>query len=116
MSYRAGVGATLLSNSIPKAARTTSANSVRGRSPEAGEPRRLLVGQGVEIVSHRAGEFEVTGVTSEEIGRRAAEAGLTLYELAPVRASLEEAFIELTSAAVEYRSQQRDNETSETEA
>jgi ABC-2 type transport system ATP-binding protein len=42
-------------------------------------------------------------LTSEAIGTRAAAAGLTLYELSPIQASLEEAFMELTHDAVEYR-------------
>jgi ABC-2 type transport system ATP-binding protein len=45
----------------------------------------------------------VTGMTSDEIGYRAAAAGLTLLELTPVQASLEEAFMALTHDAVEYR-------------
>ncbi len=83
---------------------SASANSVKVRTPHAEELRGLLLGPAVTIVSHRAGEFEVTGMTSDEIGRCAAEAGLTLYELSPVQASLEQAFMELTSDAVEYRS------------
>ena len=38
----------------------------------------------------------------------AAEAALTLHELTPIRASLEDAFMELTSDSVEYRSRDRE--------
>jgi ABC-2 type transport system ATP-binding protein len=55
------------------------------------------------VTSSRPGRLEVSGMTSDEIGYRAAAAGLTLLELAPVEASLEEAFMALTHDAVEYR-------------
>ncbi|MDH6115726.1 ATP-binding cassette domain-containing protein [Kitasatospora sp. GAS204B] len=44
----------------------------------------------------------VDGVDSERVGRLAAEHGLTLFELTPQKASLEEAFMEMTKDAVEY--------------
>ena len=42
-------------------------------------------------------------MTAEEIGRIAASHGIVLFELTPQTASLEEAFMELTHDAVEYR-------------
>ena len=41
-------------------------------------------------------------MTSDEIGYRAAAAGLTLFELSPMKASLEDAFMALTHDAVDY--------------
>ena len=63
------------------------------------------------------GELEVGGLSSDQIGIRASEAGITLYELVPVKASLEEAFMELTRDAVDYRSPAptRNGPASETE-
>jgi len=43
-------------------------------------------------------------LSSAEIGEMAADRILTLHELSPVRGSLEDAFMELTHDAVEYRS------------
>ena len=51
------------------------------------------------------GAIVVEGVPSAQVGELASQASLTLHELMPVRASLEDAFMELTSDAVEYRSQ-----------
>jgi ABC-2 type transport system ATP-binding protein len=45
----------------------------------------------------------VTGAPTEDIGELAARHGITLHELSPQRASLEEAFMKLTDDAVEYR-------------
>ena len=40
---------------------------------------------------------------SAEVGKLAAAHGITLFELIPVKASLEEAFMELTRDSVEYQ-------------
>ena len=80
-----------------------SANSVLVRSPDDARLREELLADGVEVTSSEPGHLEVTGLTSDEIGYRAAAAGLTLLELSPAKASLEEAFMNLTHDAVEYR-------------
>jgi ABC-2 type transport system ATP-binding protein len=45
----------------------------------------------------------VAGLTTDQIGTAAGAAGITLLELTAQQASLEEAFIDLTHDAVEYR-------------
>jgi ABC-2 type transport system ATP-binding protein len=75
---------------------------VRVRSPHASRLRELLLGEGVTVGSDGPGELEVTGLTSEAIGDRAAAEGLTLHELMVRQVSLEDAFMELTRDAVEY--------------
>jgi ABC-2 type transport system ATP-binding protein len=75
---------------------------VRVRSPHATRLRELLQAEGVTIGSDEPGVLEVSGLTSETIGERAAAEGLTLHELAARHASLEDAFMELTRDAVEY--------------
>ncbi len=92
---------------------SASAQSVHVRSPQADQLRRLLLGPGVTVSSAEAGVLDVSGIVSDEIGRRAAEARLTLYELTPVQASLEQAFMELTRESVEFRSREA-VETTET--
>ncbi len=47
--------------------------------------------------------IEITGMDSAEVGRLAAAHGVVLFELTPIRASLEEAFMELTRESVEYQ-------------
>ncbi len=49
------------------------------------------------------GAIVVTGMTSAEVGDLAAQGSLTVHELTPLRASLEDAFMELTSDAVDFR-------------
>lgn len=61
-------------------------------------------GEQVRITRDTDGHFHVTGLSTELVGNAAAAAKLRLHQLSPVRASLEEAFTELTSSAVQYRS------------
>jgi ABC-2 type transport system ATP-binding protein len=46
--------------------------------------------------------IEITGMDSDAVGTLAAANGIVLFELTPIRASLEEAFMELTRDSVEY--------------
>jgi ABC-2 type transport system ATP-binding protein len=77
------------------------ATSVTVRSPRADELSRLLSNRGatVRVVDQH---LEVTGMAAAPIGDLAAEHGIALHELTPQQASLEEAFFELTDAAVEF--------------
>ncbi|GIH16652.1 ABC transporter ATP-binding protein [Rugosimonospora africana] len=90
---------------VPIAEFTTRAcvNSVRVRSPHSAALSDLLAGPDVSIASSERGVLEVIGLSIEQIGERAAEAGICLYELSPQQPSLEDVFMELTSGSVEYR-------------
>jgi len=55
--------------------------------------------------SEEQDRFIVTGATAAQIGELAAHRGLVLHELTPQRASLEEAFMELTREAGEFAHQ-----------
>jgi ABC-2 type transport system ATP-binding protein len=75
---------------------------VHVRTPRADDLVRLLSGDGVAITSTGTGTFDVDGLSTEDIAVRALDARIPLYELTPQRASLEEAYTELTKDAVEY--------------
>src|SRR5205814_1317734 len=51
----------------------------------------------------QTGVLEVTGMTAAQIGETAAANRIALHELTPLHASLEEAFMELTREAVEFK-------------
>ena len=77
--------------------------AVHVRSPQATEFSELLHGEGVSIRTGADREvIEVTGLDSQEIGRRAAAAQIVLYELTPRTVSLEQAFMDLTRDATDY--------------
>ncbi|NUQ96493.1 MAG: ATP-binding cassette domain-containing protein [Streptomyces sp.] len=103
-----GRGRLLRDQSMASFIADAGAARVRVRSPEAGILRELLVRAGGSV--HDVGEpgtaFEVEGLTSEDIGTTAGKAGVTLYELASVTGSLEEAYMALTGDAVEYRAKE----------
>jgi ABC-2 type transport system ATP-binding protein len=98
-----GRGRLIRDTSVDDFIASASRNSVFVRTPDDARLRDLLLNDGIGVSSPAPGQLEVTGVTSDEIGRRACAHGLTLLELSPVQASLEEAFMALTHDAVEYR-------------
>ncbi|WP_019630294.1 ABC transporter ATP-binding protein [Actinomadura atramentaria] len=80
----------------------SSRTSVRVRSPRAGDLAALLAAEGVAVARAGAEELTVTGVPAERVGLAAHRAGVPLYELSVREASLEDAYMELTGASVEY--------------
>jgi ABC-2 type transport system ATP-binding protein len=79
-----------------------SGSAVRVRTPSTDQLVRAVSAKGATAGVDEDGSIEVRGMTSEEIGDLAFSEGLRLHELATVRASLEEAFMELTADSVEY--------------
>ncbi len=78
---------------------------VRVRTPDVRRLAALLAREpGVELTSTGTDVLDVTGTTTEHVATVAAGAGVPLFELAPVQASLEDAYLQLTGDAVEYRS------------
>ncbi len=72
-----------------------ASGGVRVRSPEAPRLRELLAARGAEV-AEADGALVVAGMPQEAIGELAAANGIVLHELAAERASLEQAFFELT--------------------
>lgn len=79
-----------------------STGTVRVDTPEPERLRTLVQALGATTATDADGALIVTGATAREIGTAAGTAGITLHELAPRSASLEEAFMELTRDAAEY--------------
>jgi len=78
-------------------------DAVRVRSTDQDALAALLRPRAAEVSSDRDGALTVSGLTTDQVGRAAAAAGITLLELTARQASLEEAFIDMTSDAVEFR-------------
>ena len=72
---------------------------VRARSPRVGDLAQALGAAGYQVTAVKGDALTVQGVTAEEVGRLAAEAGVPLYELTSEHSSLEEVFFELTGGA-----------------
>ena len=102
-----GKGRLIADTSADEFTRSSSRQSVHVRSPQAAELAARCRQAGATVAGPDAGTgpdvTEITGMDSAEVGRLAAAHGIALSELIPVRASLEEAFMELTRDSVEYQ-------------
>jgi ABC-2 type transport system ATP-binding protein len=79
-----------------------SRRNVVVRTPDRDRLRQLLVAQGGVVTPVDGAALDVVGLDAATIGEIAAAQRVVLHELTPQRASLEEAFMELTADDVEY--------------
>lgn len=102
-----GRGRLIADTSVEEFVARAAGDLVRVRTDEAERLGGLLAGPDVSVTPQGPGVLQVTGLSSERIGRIAAGHGIALAELTPQQASLEEAFMELTRDAVEYQAAAR---------
>jgi ABC-2 type transport system ATP-binding protein len=98
-----GRGKLIADTSVKEFIDRASTGRVKVRSPQAARLGELLAAPDVTVGNVEEGTLLVSGLISDQIGRIASDNGITLFELASQQASLEEAFMELTGNAVEYR-------------
>ncbi len=98
-----GQGRLVASGSVAEIIAGTSAEQVRVVSPDLDRLRRLLERPGVVVALDGEDAAVLTGLDCRAVGTAAARAGITLWELSPQRASLEEAFMEMTRDRGEFR-------------
>jgi ABC-2 type transport system ATP-binding protein len=79
-----------------------SSDIIRVRSPQAAALSDVLRSEGMQVQGDGAGLL-VRGGTLERVGELAAGQGVTLHELSAQRASLEDAYMQLTDDSVDYR-------------
>ncbi|MFE2042613.1 ATP-binding cassette domain-containing protein [Streptomyces sp. NPDC059477] len=98
-----GRGRLLADTTVSELIRDAGGNTVKVATQDPARLRDVLAGPGVEVTGKIGSEeLQVTGVTAREIGLKAAEHGIALFELSARTVSLESAFMELTRDAVEY--------------
>ena len=107
-----GRGRLLADTTVADLVREAGGDTVQVATQEPARLREALAGPGVDITG-RAGseELQVTGLSAREIGLKAAEQGIALFELTARTVSLEEAFMNLTRDAVEYHGSMTGTET-----
>jgi ABC-2 type transport system ATP-binding protein len=98
-----GQGRLLADDSVEAVVAASGHNAVRVRSPHVHRLSALLTARGATPTVTAASEMTVTGISTDAIGELAAANAITIHELSPLRASLEDAFMELTHDSVEYR-------------
>ncbi|MDR1808556.1 MAG: ABC transporter ATP-binding protein [Propionibacteriaceae bacterium] len=77
----------------------------RVRSPQAADIAAVLAGPDVTLRAVERDVLKIEGLDSAAVGEIAARRGWVLYENTPLTTSLEDAFLELTESATEYRAQ-----------
>jgi ABC-2 type transport system ATP-binding protein len=98
-----GRGRLLADTTVQDLVRHAGGDTVTVASEQPAKLREVLAGPGVEITGEVGSEeLHVTGVSARDIGRKAAEHGIPLFELSARTVSLEQAFMDLTRDAVEY--------------
>jgi ABC-2 type transport system ATP-binding protein len=97
-----GRGRLIADLSVEEFLRGASKKVVVVRSPQARALAEALTGPDVTVEPTADGALEVTGLTAEQVGEAAAARGIVLHELTPLRASLEEAFMDVTRDDVEF--------------
>lgn len=108
-----GRGRLLADTTVRDLVREAGGDTVRVATDDPARLRDALAGPGVEITGRIGSEeLQVTGVSAREIGLKAAEHAIPLFELTTKAVSLEEAFMELTRDAVEYHGSTTGIETS----
>jgi ABC-2 type transport system ATP-binding protein len=80
----------------------SSGAAVRVRTPAPDQLVLALAAKGGDATADSDGTLLVRGMTTDVVGDIAFEQGIRVHELSVLRASLEEAFMELTADSVEY--------------
>ena len=98
-----GRGRLLATGTVAEFIERSEGHQVHAESPDADALADLLRHKGATVVRDDPESLSITGMESRDVGIIAAGAGLTLYELATQRASLEDAFMDLTQDHGEFR-------------
>jgi ABC-2 type transport system ATP-binding protein len=108
-----GRGRLIADLSVDEFLRGSSKKAVVVRSPQAALLAEALAGPDVTVEAAADGALQVTGLTAEQVGEAAAARSIVLHELTPVRASLEEAFMDVTRDDVEFHAVRQPREPEE---
>jgi ABC-2 type transport system ATP-binding protein len=99
-----GRGKLVASTTVEDFVSRSGGDAVRVRSPALDTLRELLSGAGIEVAVEPDGSaLSVRGAAIEVIGELAARNAIVLHELSVRQASLEDAYLRMTDADVEYR-------------
>jgi ABC-2 type transport system ATP-binding protein len=101
-----GRGKLIRDESVNEFIESSSRRTVTVRSPQAVDLSARLRAAGASVEPGTDGDLAVSGLEADRIGELAAANGIVLHELTPQKASLEEAFMELTSDSVEFQAKE----------
>jgi ABC-2 type transport system ATP-binding protein len=98
-----GRGKLIAETSVADFVARSGRGAVKLITPDPATFTSALTAAGARVGDGDGGSLTVEGLTAPEIGDLAQRDGLRVHELAPIEASLEDAFMELTQDEVEYR-------------
>ena len=98
-----GRGRILTAGPVDDVIASATTDRVRVASPQATRLAELMASHKLAARPVEPSVLETTATTAATIGEIAAKNGIVLHELTTIRASLEEAYMTLTSDSVEYR-------------
>jgi ABC-2 type transport system ATP-binding protein len=98
-----GRGKLLADTSMDAFTRSSARRDVLVRSPQAGELAVLLSAQGAAVTPEGDFGLAVARMGAPSIADLAAARGIPVYELTERHASLEQAFMDITSGSIDYR-------------
>ena len=98
-----GRGAVIADTSVAALIAAASGDRVRLRTAAAAEAAKLLTAAGAGVAASAPDVLAVTGISPERIVALLSEHAISFSEVTAHRVSLEEAYMDLTRDAVEYR-------------
>ena len=98
-----GRGRILSTGRVDDGIASATTDRVRVASPQATRLAELMAARNLAARPVAPSVLETTDATAAAIGELAAQGGIVLHELTTIHASLEEAYLNLTSDSVEYR-------------
>jgi ABC-2 type transport system ATP-binding protein len=98
-----GRGKLIANTTIDKFIAENSTGTVKVRTPQVDALAKAVAAAGGTATSGGDEALVVQGMTTDQVGEIAFGAGVRLHELSTHRASLEQAFMELTADSVEYQ-------------
>jgi ABC-2 type transport system ATP-binding protein len=98
-----GRGALIADTTTAELIQSSQRQDVMLRTPRAAEMASLLTVRGAVVSREDDGALAVTGLDAVAIGDLAAEHGIAVHALIPRAASLEEAYLDLTGDAADFR-------------
>jgi ABC-2 type transport system ATP-binding protein len=101
----AGRGTVIADTSVAELIAAVSGNRVTLRTSAGPAAIRVLAQVGATVAVTGSDTLAVTGLAAEQVVARLSEAGVGFSEVSAHRATLEEAYLELTKDAVEFRAQ-----------
>jgi ABC-2 type transport system ATP-binding protein len=101
----AGRGKVIADTSVAELIAAASGDRVTLRTASRSEAITVLAHAGATVAATGRDTLSVSGLASEQVVARLSEAGVLFSEISAHRATLEEAYMELTRDAVEFRAQ-----------